>query len=153
MISFIDENGYNVVLRFDAGPFEVEPRHVLAVVRHKGKWLCAVHKHRGVEFPGGKQEADESLMEAAIREVYEETQVRICDVKWLAYYVVHMEQPFCKAVYIAQVEAIEPFVGEYETTSRLWLTTEELMTHPNLSFYMRDEGMKRIVQEANRHEK
>lgn len=152
MFTFIDENGYKVVLRFDQGPFEIEPRHVLALVQHQGKWLCAVHRVRGVEFPGGKQEEGETLLQAAAREVYEETQVHIKDVEWFAYYVVHTETPFCKAVFTAKVEDIEAFVGEYETTGRLWLTTDELLHHPNLSFYMRDAGMKKMLQEVNRDE-
>ncbi|WP_107943030.1 NUDIX domain-containing protein [Metasolibacillus sp. FSL H7-0170] len=148
MFTFTDENGFKVVLRFDHGPFEVEPRHVLVLVQHKGKWLCAVHKERGVEFPGGKQEAGETLLQAAIREVYEETQVQIKDVEWFAYYVVHTKTPFCKAVFTANVAHIEEFVGEYETTGRLWLTADELLTHPHLSFYMRDAGMKKMLQEV-----
>lgn len=152
MFTFTDENGFHVVLRFDRGPFEVVPRHVLILVQHRGKWLCAVHKNRGVEFPGGKQEEGETLEQAAIREVYEETQVRVKNVEWFAYYIVHTETPFCKAVYIAQVEEIDHFVGEFETTARLWLTEEELLQHPNLSFYMRDEGMKKMLQEVKHYE-
>ena len=36
MFTFIDENGLNVDLRFDEGPFEVEPKHVLVLVWHEG---------------------------------------------------------------------------------------------------------------------
>lgn len=147
MFTFTDENGYTVDLRFDKGPFEIEPRHVLVLVQNEGKWLCAVHERRGVEFPGGKMEAGESLIEAAIREVYEETQVRVQNPKWFAYYVVHTEVPFCKAVFSAKVEVIEPFTGDFETVERMWLTEEELFQHPNLSFYMRDAGMKKMLEE------
>ncbi len=153
MFTFIDENGLQVVLRFDEGPFEVEPRHVLALVKYEDKWLCTEHYKRGIEFPGGKQEEGETLMEAAIREVYEETQVKVKDARWFAYYVVYDEIPFCKAVFTASVDQIEEFVGEYETLARYWLTEEELLSHPNLSFYMRDDGMKKMLQEVKTHER
>lgn len=152
MFSFIDENGLKVDLSFGKGPFPVEPRHVLVLVKHEGKWLCAIHHSRGVEFPGGKQEEGESLEQAAIREVYEETSVHIANVQWFAYYVVYDKVPFCKAVFTAEVTQIDPFAGEDETLGVLWLTDEELINHPNLSFHMRDAGMKKILQEVTRLE-
>lgn len=151
MFTFIDENGLQVDLRFDEGPFEIEPRHVLVLVKNAEKWLCTIHYKRGVEFPGGKLEKGETLIEAAIREVYEETQVRVTDVKWFAYYIVHDQTPFCKAVFTASVEGIDSFIGEHETIGMTWLTEEELQCHPNLSFYMRDEGMKKMLQEVKKH--
>lgn len=151
MFTFIDENGLRVDLRFDNGPFEVEPKHVLVLVKYEDKWLCTEHNTRGVEFPGGKQEEGETLTEAAVREVYEETQVKVTDVKSFAYYTVHTEEPFGKVVFTARVEAIDTFSGEYETVARHWLTEEELLTHPRLSFYMRDDGMKKMLQEVKNH--
>ena len=151
MFTFIDENGLRVDLHFDEGPFEVEPKHVLALVKYKDKWLCTEHCKRGVEFPGGKQEEGETLIEAVVREVYEETQVKVTDAKLFAYYIVHDQGPFCKAVFTARVEAIDKFNGEFETVARHWLTEEQLLAHPNLSFYMRDDGMKKMLQEVKTH--
>ena len=148
IFTFIDKNGYKVVLKFNNESFELEPKHVLILVQHNNKWLCTVHKERGVEFPGGKMEQGESLVAAAIREVYEETKVVIGDVQSFAHYIVYDEKPFCKVVFTAKVKSIEPFVQEFETIDRLWLTEEELLNHPNLSFYMQDDGLKKILQEV-----
>ena len=153
MFTFTDENGYRVDLRFDNGPFEIEPKHVLVFVQYEGKWLCTVHKTRGLEIPGGKQEPEESLVEAAVREVYEETSVVITDVQPFAHYVVHESRPFCKMVYTGRVERIDPFVGELETEAMVWLTVDEIFTSPNLSFYMKDAGMKKLFEEVMRHER
>lgn len=153
MFTFIDENGLTVDLRFDNGPFEVEPKHVLVLVQHEDKWLCTVHNHRGVEFPGGKQEEGESLMETAKREVYEEASIVIEDLKWFAHYTVHDKIPFCKAVFTAKVKEIKEFLGDYETIGVLWLTEEQLWQQPKLSFYMRDAGMKKMLQEVKNHER
>lgn len=153
MFNFIDENGFNVELRFDQGPFKIEPRHVLVLVRYKDKWLCTINKKRGVEFPGGKVEPGETLVQAAIRETYEETAVHIADLKWFAYYVVYDQVPFCKAVFTGKVERIDPFIEEHETLGMTWLSTEELINHPKLSFFMKDEGMKKMLQEVKHHER
>lgn len=148
IFTFIDKNGYKVVLKFDNTAFELEPRHVLILVQQNEKWLCTVNKERGIEFPGGKVEQGETLCEAAIREVYEETKVVICDVQPFAHYIVYDEKPFCKVVFTAKVKSSELFVSEYETIDRMWLSEEELLHHPNLSFYMQDEGMKKMLQEV-----
>lgn len=148
MFTFIDENNLKVDLRFDEGPFEVEPKHVLVIVQYEGKYLCAVHERRGVEFPGGKMEEGETLVQAAVREVMEETQVEVSDVKWFAYYIVHDTVPFCKAVFVAKVNKIWPFSGDFETVERLWLSEKELVQHPNLSFYMKDDGMRKMLEEV-----
>ncbi|SOC03489.1 8-oxo-dGTP diphosphatase [Ureibacillus xyleni] len=153
MFSFIDENGCRVDLRFDAGPYEITPKHVLVLVQYDGKWLCTINKKRGVEFPGGKVESGETLIQAAIREVYEETAVHITDIKWFAYYVVHDKVPFGKVVFTGKVQSIDEFIEEHETLGMTWLTTEELWNHPNLSFYMKDEGMKKMLQEVKNHER
>ena len=41
---------------------------------------------------------------------------------------------------------------EYETCGRVWLTEEQLTQHENLSFYMKDAGMNRILQEVRLHD-
>jgi len=153
MFTFIDENGCQVELSFKENQFNITPKHVLVMVKYQGKWLCTINKKRGVEFPGGKVEPGETLQEAAIREVYEETSVHISDLKWFADYLVHDKIPFCKAVFTGKVERIDPFVEEHETIGMVWLTPEELNNHPTLSFYMRDEGMKKMLQEVKQHER
>ncbi|MDN4493750.1 NUDIX domain-containing protein [Ureibacillus aquaedulcis] len=153
MFTFTDENGYKCELSFNRQSFEIEPRHVLVLVLYKGKWLCTINKKRGIEFPGGKVEPGETVEEAAIREVYEETAVEISDLKWFAQYVVHDAPPFCKAVFTGRVERIDEFSEEHETSGMTWLTMEELQNHPSLSFYMKDEGMKKMLQEVKYHER
>ncbi|MED3662554.1 NUDIX domain-containing protein [Ureibacillus sp. FSL K6-8385] len=152
MFTFYDLNNNKVELSFDGPPFPMEPKHVLVLVQKDGKWLCAINENRGVEFPGGKVEPGESLEDAAKREVYEETFVHITDLKMFAYYIVYDQSPFCKVVFTAKAEKMEPFRKRFESEGRLFLTTEELMSHPHTSFYMRDEGMKRMLQEVRRFE-
>lgn len=146
MFCFFDVNGFKVEMTFERGVLQVEPRHVLVFVRHKGKWLCTIHKNRGVEIPGGKLEQGETLEQAVLREVYEETGVVVEQPRWFAEYVVYDEVPFCKAAFIATFVRQDDVAFELETSGALWLSKEQLFVRDDLSFYMRDAGMYRLFE-------
>ena len=148
MFSFQDLNGFHVDLSFIKGELTMESKHVLVLVKHQNKWLCTIHKRRGVEFPGGKVEPGETLEEAAVREVFEETGVRVKNLNWFAQYVVHGELLFNKTVFTAQFVSQEAITFDLETSGMLWLTDEQLNNQQNLSFYMKDEGMKKMLEEV-----
>ena len=152
MYSFQDLNGFQVDLSFTRGEFAVEPKHVLVFLKHEDKWLCTIHKRRGVEFPGGKLEPGETLEEAAVREVFEETGVRVKNLQWFAEYAVHDDMLFCKTVFTAQFVSQETITFDLETSGMTWLTDEEMANHPNLTFYMKDEGMKKMLEEVKRYD-
>lgn len=150
MISFQDLNGYDVQLSFEQDSFSIPSRHVLIVAKHKGKWLMTKHPKRGLEFPGGKLEKRETLVEAAIRETKEETNVDIVELEWLAeYLVLDDNNPFCKTVYIAKVGYINEEQTCFETEGTFWLSPEELTHSDYLSFHMKDDGMKAILKKVN----
>ncbi len=152
VFTFKDLNEKNVDMYFQKGHYEIEPKHVLVVVKNGEKFLCSVHRERGVEFPGGKVEEGETLKTAAIREVLEETNVKIKNVREVCHYIVREEKPFCKVVFVAEVEQQLEGDFAYETKGRIWVTEEQLKQHENLSFYMKDAGMKRILQEVRQHD-
>ncbi|TQR18030.1 NUDIX domain-containing protein [Psychrobacillus vulpis] len=152
MVSFLDLNGIQVDLSFEQGTFPIEPMHVLVLAKFQNKWLLTKHPKRGIEFPGGKVEENENLTEAAIRETLEEANVKIINVEWIGEYVVHDEQPFCKAVLIANVEQIYENQTSFETEGAVWLTNEELLNSNNLSFHMKDTGMQAILEKVKKYE-
>lgn len=152
VFTFTDLNEKSVDMYFHKGKYEIEPKHVLVIVKNGEQFLCSVHRERGIEFPGGKVEKAETLEAAALREVLEETNVKIKNVRELCHYIVREEQPFCKVVFIAELEQQLNDNFVYETKGRVWLTEEELSEQPNLSFYMKDAGMKRILQEVRQHD-
>ena len=148
MVSFQDLNGYDVKLSFEQGCFSIPSRHVLVIAKHKGKWLLTKHPERGLEFPGGKLEIGETLIEAAIRETKEETNVDIVELEWLAEYMVMDNVPFCKTVYVAEVGYINEEKTNFETEGAFWLSSEELTQSNYLSFHMKDDGMKAIIKKV-----
>ncbi|MDN4607808.1 NUDIX hydrolase [Sporosarcina highlanderae] len=117
---------------------------MLVVLKHNGKWLLTRHSIRGIEFPGGKAEEDESIEEAAIRETIEETGVTITDLVKFAEYVVMSNVTFCKAVFTGKVAMIDEDPTLFETEGALWMTDEELDDCKELSFHMKDAGMAEI---------
>lgn len=152
MITFQDLNDIKVDLSFKKDTFPIKPMHVLVLAKHENKWLLTKHPKRGIEFPGGKVENDETLVEAAIREVVEETNVEIFNCQWIAEYMVYEEKPFCKVVFIANVGNINIEHTNFETEGAVWLTYEELVSCNQLSFHMKDAGMQAILEKVSAYE-
>jgi len=49
-------------------------KFVIVVARYQGKWIFCRHKKRDTwEIPGGKRESGETIVDAARRELFEET--------------------------------------------------------------------------------
>ncbi|GKW46620.1 hypothetical protein NCCP2050_23120 [Planococcus sp. NCCP-2050] len=103
------------------------------------------HPKRGIEFPGGKVEAGESLKAAAAREVYEETGGVAEKLEWFAEYVVYGQPSFCKTVFIAEVERIDS-VKLMETKGAV--LKEGLEVTEDFSFLMKDQGMLKIMEKV-----
>jgi 8-oxo-dGTP diphosphatase len=144
-MKYVDLNGNRCELSFKPGTFPLESRHVLVICKFKGSWVLTSHQIRGIEFPGGKVEPGESLVQAAYREVYEETGAVIGKLQWFAEYVVFSEKPFCKTVFIADAERLEK-IKEMETDGIILL--EQLTVDDSFSFLMRDAGMQEIVKKV-----
>ena len=108
MLEFIDSMNQKVVLTFDKTKYE-HSGHVLILPRYRSKWVLMHHKVRGVEFPGGKIERDELSVNAAARELYEETGAvaSVHSFKHIAQYKVIRQPEIIKDVYVVEVDDIE----------------------------------------------
>lgn len=142
---YIDLNGVECQLSFKPEEFGIPSRHVLVIAKYQEQWVLTKHKERGLEFPGGKQEPGESLMEAAVREVYEETGAVVSALAWFAEYVVAAEPPFCKTVFLGEIERLER-IEQMETDGLV--LAERLELGETFSFLMKDEGMKEIIKKV-----
>ncbi|WP_343035062.1 NUDIX domain-containing protein [Sporosarcina jiandibaonis] len=152
-MKFKDLNGAQVDLTFGENRFGMEARHVLVVLKYKGRWLLTRHTSRGIEFPGGKAEKGETIETAAIRETIEETGVTITNLMKFAEYVVHSNVTFCKAVFTADIIHIEKNPVLHETEGAIWMTDRELTDCVELSFHMKDDGMAAIRKWVDMYEK
>ena len=149
-MEYKDLNGCACRLFFEKGQSQIESRHVLVIGKYNGNWLLTSHSVRGLEFPGGKAEPDESLEQAAKREVFEETGASVNKLKWLAEYTVYTDKAFSKTVFTATIESLEK-VAWMETDGPVLVT--ELVIDENYSFLMRDEDMEAIIEKVKTVEK
>ena len=75
-----------------------ELTRVICVSEYKGKWVYSKHKERGTwEIPGGHIEEGESWLEAAKRELYEETGAVDAEIEPICLYKISTYGLLCYA--------------------------------------------------------
>lgn len=148
--TFKDANGNAVSFSTDIHTFSTEPNHVLVLVHSKEGWIFTHHKKRGLEFPGGKREQGESIEQAAIREVWEETGVHIKQLTYIGQYkVTEQSNSFVKNVYFAHALSIVPKKDYMETNGAVII--QELpdeFIDDRYSFIMRDQVIRLSLQQV-----
>ena len=105
-IRFKDEVNNDVFLEYRNDSDIADGQHVLIIPIYKKNLLLTKHKKRGIEFPGGKIEKGESSLQAAKRELYEETGGMTHEIHYIAqYYVSRNKLPsFYKDVYVVMID-------------------------------------------------
>ena len=151
--TFIDQNQNKVILVFKRNVFTLTPKHVLVICRFNHQWLLTDHPGRGLEFPGGKVEQEETIEEAGIREVYEETG-GIASIKaYLGEYEVNdsKSKPFVKAILFAEISQLSKKDHYLETKGPVLVdgNLETQLSENPFSYIMKDG----VVQAALRHAK
>lgn len=153
MKQFLDRNGNKVELSFLRNAFEESAKHVLIICQYKDFWLLTNHKQRGLEFPGGKVEAGETLEEAARRETYEETGGILGGLKFIGEYKVSDKKgSFVKAVFLGEIERIEKTNSYFETKGPVMVDGDILQQRfeDNYSFIMQDEVIGECLKQIQK---
>lgn len=153
MKEFYDNLGNKVELSFSTNAFEKNANHVLVISQYKSAWYLTHHKVRGLEFPGGKVEEGESLLEAARREVYEETGAKVDELSQIAEYkVTEGKDSFVKAVFWGKIKSISKKNNYYETNGPIVVEGDilQLRFGDEYSFIMKDEVISACINYINK---
>ena len=152
METFKDIFGYQVLFYDEQGHFEREAGHVLVICRYKGNWVLTRHSKRGLEFPGGKVEKGESIVQAALREVFEETGGEAGQLIPLGEYkVLDPTGSFIKAVFYAELTALIEKEDYLETKGPVLLAEfpSDFQTSAQFSFIMKDQVILNCLDKIN----
>ncbi|MEH7118098.1 nucleoside triphosphatase YtkD [Neobacillus vireti] len=148
MNEFFDCNGNRIELAFGRNSFHIQAKHVLVICQFENRWFLTQHKLRGLEFPGGKVEIDETLEEAARRETFEETGAILTDLQFIAEYKVNDPNgAFVKAVFWGKVDKVEPANTYFETNGPAVVEGDilKLRFGDNYSFIMKDQVIDECI--------
>jgi 8-oxo-dGTP diphosphatase len=153
METFQDANGNHVQISFQRDYFSETSEHVLVICSFYGQWLLTKHKVRGLEFPGGKREVGETLEEAAVREVYEETGASLKMIERSGdYKVTGDKQTFVKTVYYGEVERLEQKEDYFETEGPVLVGGDllSLRMQDDYSFIMKDKVIEKVLTKIHK---
>ncbi|WP_350267825.1 RNA deprotection pyrophosphohydrolase [Neobacillus mesonae] len=156
MKQFLDDHGNKVELAFSKNAFAEEARHVLVLCQYDGSWLLTKHKKRGLEFPGGKREAGETIEDAARREAFEETGAAFDQLEYIAEYRVTEEKgSFVKAVFWGRVKNMEKSDSYFETNGPVLVDGDllHLRFGPEYSFIMKDQVVQECIKYIQQQQK
>ncbi|MBI5975703.1 RNA deprotection pyrophosphohydrolase [Staphylococcus canis] len=146
-MNFIDAHQQSVELTFKSNGDQRDGDHVLALPIFKNQLLFTQHRKRGIEFPGGKNEAEETSEQALKRELYEETGARFQYAYYIAQYDVQgLTHSFRKDVYVVIVDEIEQKVDYLETNGPILFDSIEAIPDSKKSFLLKDKAILKCVE-------
>ncbi|MBF7016787.1 RNA deprotection pyrophosphohydrolase [Staphylococcus durrellii] len=147
-IKYLDKDNNKVFLNFTTDKDKANGQHVLIIPIYKDNLLFTYHGSRGIEFPGGKIEPNETSITAAQRELYEETGAVVLELHYIAqYYVQRHDLPsFYKDVYVAKVDYIETKQDYLETKGpKLYRAVTDIPEHQQ-SFLIKDTTILKCLE-------
>lgn len=149
MKEFLDIHGNRVELSFLQCYFQEEAKHVFILCQFEEAWVLTNHKVRGLEFPGGKMEAGETLEESAHREVYEETGAILENLQKIGEYrVTDHNGSFVKAIFWGKIKKLEDKETYYETNGPILVKGDILQQRfgDEYSFIMKDQVVEECIK-------
>jgi len=119
---------------------------------HRGKWVFVKHKERDTyEIPGGRLEGNETPLDAAKRELYEETGAKTFTIRGICYYGV--KRPGSNnisygSLFFANITEFDN-LPDFEMTERIFTdTVPENMTYPDIQPLLHKKGVEWLAENS-----
>jgi 8-oxo-dGTP diphosphatase len=109
--------------------------------------LLFIQEKTGIwDLPEGRLKAGESVNSAAIRELYEEANVNINSLEWIAYEKIVAPKRYQFICYgVARVTSLEPFVANEEAIARKFFNKREAIQQDGILFGNRHTIFDRTI--------
>lgn len=147
-IKYLDKDNNEVFLNYTTDKDEASGQHVLIIPIYNNKLLFTQHDIRGIEFPGGKIEQNESSLAAAQRELHEETGAVATEFHYIAQYYVARKNlsSFYKDVYVAKIDYLENKQDYLETSGPKLYRNVTDIPEQQQSFLIKDTAILNCLE-------
>lgn len=118
-------------------------KYAVIVSSHQGKWVYCRHRERDTwEIPGGRREPEESIMDTARRELFEETGALEYDLSMVCAYCVIRDTKSYGLLCYADIKELGPLPSSEIGHIQLFENLPKNLTYPQIQPLLFDQVIR-----------